>query len=59
MSDSATEPKVRIERTFQRFTSGQRIEHVLLMLTGTVLLLTGLPQKYRLTALSQQILMTP
>jgi formate dehydrogenase gamma subunit len=50
---------VRIERTFQRFTRGQRWEHVLLILSITVLLLTGLPQKYRDTNWSQWILSTP
>jgi formate dehydrogenase gamma subunit len=50
---------VRTERTFQRFTAGQRWEHLLLVLTFTVLLLTGLPQKYRAAGWSQQILATP
>jgi formate dehydrogenase subunit gamma len=50
---------VRTERTFLRFTFGQRWEHALLILTFTVLLLTGLPQKFRTTAWSQQILATP
>jgi formate dehydrogenase gamma subunit len=48
-----------MERTFHRFSSGQRWEHALLLLTFFVLLLTGLPQKYRLTSWSQQILSTP
>ncbi|MBN1147379.1 MAG: cytochrome b/b6 domain-containing protein [Anaerolineales bacterium] len=50
---------VRIERTFQRFTLGQRWEHVLLLASFSALLLTGLPQKYRAAAWSQQILSTP
>ena len=50
---------VRIERTFRRFTVGQRWEHLLLILTFTTLLLTGLPQKYRTAAWSQQLLATP
>lgn len=50
---------VRVERTFQRFTIGQRWEHFLLLISGTVLLLTGLPQKYRAAAWSQQLLSTP
>lgn len=50
---------VQIERTFQRFTLGQRWEHVLLLVSFSVLLLTGLPQKYRAAAWSQQILSTP
>lgn len=59
MSLSSVEGKVRVEKTFRRFTSGQRVEHALLILTFTVLLLTGLPQRYRSTVLSQQILSTP
>jgi formate dehydrogenase gamma subunit len=50
---------VRTERTYLRFTLGQRWEHALLILAFTVLLLTGLPQKYRTAAWSQQILATP
>jgi formate dehydrogenase gamma subunit len=50
---------VRLERTFQRFTVGQRWEHALLILSVTVLLLTGLPQKYRDTGWSQWLLSTP
>jgi formate dehydrogenase gamma subunit len=50
---------VRTERTFPRFALGQRWEHALLILTFTVLLLSGLPQKYRTAAWSQQILATP
>ncbi len=34
------------ERTFRRFSLGQRWEHAALFLSFTVLLLTGLPQKY-------------
>ena len=52
-------PPVRTERTFQRFTRGQRWEHGLLLIAFTVLLLTGLPQKYRAAAWSQHILATP
>ena len=54
-----TSEQVRIVRTFKRFTIGQRWEHVALMITSAMLLLTGLPQKYRATAWSQQILATP
>lgn len=50
---------VRLERTYQRFRLGQRWEHALLILSVTVLLLTGLPQKYRAAMWSQQILATP
>jgi formate dehydrogenase gamma subunit len=50
---------VRVERTFPRFTIGQRWEHWLLFLSVSALLLTGLPQKYRAAAWSLQILSTP
>ena len=49
---------VRTERTFQRFTLGQRWEHAILFLSLTVLLLTGLPQKY-FASWGHQILATP
>jgi formate dehydrogenase subunit gamma len=47
------------ERSFLRFTLGQRWEHAILLLSGLVLLLTGLPQKYRELSLSQDLLSTP
>jgi formate dehydrogenase gamma subunit len=47
------------ERVFERFNRSQRWEHWALFLSFTVLLLTGLPQKYRTAAWSQQILATP
>lgn len=50
---------VRTERTFVRFTLGQRWEHFILILSFTILLLTGLVQKYRNETWSQQILTTP
>lgn len=50
---------VRTERTFPRFNLSQRWEHALLILSFTVLLLTGLPQKFRNTPWSQTILATP
>lgn len=50
---------VRTERTFQRFTLGQRWEHVVLIVSVTVLFLTGVVQKYRTEPWSQQILSTP
>lgn len=49
---------VRTERTFMRFSLGQRWEHLLLMVSFTVLLLTGLPQKY-FASWGHQILTTP
>lgn len=51
--------RIRTLRTFLRFTFLQRMEHVLLFLSVLILLLTGLPQKYRSTEWSQQILATP
>jgi formate dehydrogenase subunit gamma len=51
--------EVRLVRTFKRFTIAQRWEHVALMITSAVLLLTGVPQKFRGTTWSQQILATP
>ncbi|NOZ26583.1 MAG: hypothetical protein GXP39_00835 [Chloroflexi bacterium] len=36
----------REQRTYQRFTATQRIEHFVLMLSFTALAITGLPQKY-------------
>lgn len=50
---------IQTHRIFQRFTIGQRWEHMLLFISFTVLLLTGIPQKYRTTTWSQQILSTP
>ena len=50
---------VRLERTFIRFTIGQRWEHAMLIVCVLVLLLTGLPQKYRDTEWSQWLLSTP
>jgi len=49
---------IRTERTFKRFTLAQRWEHAFLMVTFTVLVLTGLPQKY-FAAWGHQILTTP
>lgn len=50
---------VRVVRTFKRFTAGQRWEHWILFLSVTVLVLTGLPQKYRAASWSHVILATP
>lgn len=51
--------KIITEKTFPRFDFGQRWEHMLLFLSATTLLLTGLPQKYRDTSWSQYLLSTP
>ncbi len=53
------EMSVSTIRTLPRFTVGQRWEHSILLVSVALLLLTGLPQKYRATAWSQQILTTP
>ena len=50
---------VKQERTFPRFSISQRWEHAVLLLSGLVLLLTGLPQKYREWSISQDLLSTP
>ncbi len=47
------------EKSFARFTLGQRWEHAVLILSTLVLLLTGLPQKYRDMSWSQDLLSTP
>ena len=54
-------PQKNIEsrRVFRRFSISQNWEHAILLISGTVLLLTGLPQKYRTTSWSQQLLSTP
>jgi len=56
---SRTTSRIRLEKTFTRFTIGQRWEHTLLLISMTVLFFTGLPQKYRAAEWSQQILATP
>lgn len=50
---------VKMEVHIQRFTSGQRWEHALLLLSTITLLVTGLPQRYRDASWSQYILSTP
>jgi formate dehydrogenase gamma subunit len=52
-------PAIQLEKVFQRFTASQRWEHWALFLSFTVLLLTGLPQKYRTASWSQQLIATP
>lgn len=51
--------RVKEEKTFQRFHLGQRWEHLVLILSFTALLLTGLPQKYREFSWSQDLLSSP
>jgi len=50
---------VQHERSFPRFSVAERWEHAILLLSGLVLLLTGLPQKYREFSISQDLLSTP
>jgi formate dehydrogenase subunit gamma len=56
---SKTDSVILQERTFRRFAISQRLEHWVIFLSITVLLLTGLPQKYRSTSWSQDLLTTP
>ncbi|HEY3313334.1 MAG TPA: cytochrome b/b6 domain-containing protein [Anaerolineales bacterium] len=56
---NSTNPQILHEKTYQRFKIGQRWEHMLLFLSATTLLLTGLPQKYRDMSWSQYLLSTP
>jgi formate dehydrogenase gamma subunit len=56
-SKSASEV-VQTEGVFKRFTPGQQWEHLILILSVTVLLLTGLPQKYYLSW-GYRVLTTP
>jgi formate dehydrogenase gamma subunit len=57
--DATSTRGVKTERTFSRFTRGQRWEHGIFIVTFTVLALTGLVQKYRALPISHQILATP
>ena len=56
---STASQDIQQERTFHRFTLSQRLEHVVIFLSITVLLLTGLPQKYRSISWSQDLLSSP
>ena len=51
--------QIQQEKTFLRFNLPQRWEHMLLILSATTLLVTGLPQKYRDMSWSQFLLSTP
>lgn len=50
---------IQHEKSYPRFSLSQRWEHLILLLSGVALLLTGLPQKYRELSWSQDILSTP
>ena len=58
-STTPVKKSVSTIRTLPRFSVGQRWEHSILLISIVLLLLTGLPQKYRATTWSQQILTTP
>jgi formate dehydrogenase subunit gamma len=51
--------QINIIHTYPRFSVSQRWEHTLLVLSVIVLVLTGVPQKYKTALWSQQILSTP
>ena len=59
LSMTTTNNGVQSKLFFRRFTLAQNWEHAILIICGTVLLLTGLPQKYRTASWSQQLLSTP
>jgi formate dehydrogenase gamma subunit len=56
---TAATPAVQVEKVYQRFSTSQRWEHWILLASFTTLLLTGLPQKYRTSTWSQQLIATP
>jgi len=56
---SSTTERVKLVRTFPRFTLSQRWEHAVLFVCIAILLLTGLPQKYKLAVWSQAIITSP
>jgi len=58
-SMKTTNTIVESKRVFRRFTLGQNWEHAVLLISGAILFFTGLPQKYRTTSWSQQLLSTP
>ncbi len=51
--------KVKLVRTFPRFSASQRWEHAVLLISIAVLLATGLPQKYNTSAWSQALISSP
>ncbi len=59
MTDKKPQVQIQQERTYPRFDLGQRWEHGLLVISATVLMLTGLPQKFRDLSWSQYLLSTP
>ncbi|HEX9091058.1 MAG TPA: cytochrome b/b6 domain-containing protein, partial [Anaerolineales bacterium] len=51
--------RVRLVRTYPRFTVSQRWEHAVFLVCVAILLATGLPQKYNTSAWSQAIISSP
>lgn len=49
----------QVIKTFTRFSTSQRLEHLVLIISILILLITGLPQKYRSISISRFILSTP
>lgn len=58
-SKTSASSAMRMVRTYKRFSTSQRWEHALLVISITLLLLTGLPQKFRTTDWSHAILTSP
>ena len=56
---SAVNQRVRLVRTYPRFTVSQRWEHAVLLVCVAILLATGLPQKYNTSTWSQAIISSP
>jgi formate dehydrogenase gamma subunit len=56
---SSRDDRVKLVRTFPRFSISQRWEHAVLLVSIAILLLTGLPQKYNTSTWSQAIISTP
>ena len=55
----ASDLRIKVVRTFPRFTISQRWEHAVLLLCIATLLITGLPQKYNTTPWSQALISSP
>jgi formate dehydrogenase gamma subunit len=56
---SSPNNRVKLVRTFHRFSVSQRWEHAVLLICIAIQLLTGLPQKYNTTVWSQAIISSP
>ena len=51
-----TAPATAEQRTYTRFSTWQRIEHAILILSFTTLAITGLPQKFATAPISQAVI---